>query len=178
MKIKKEIIERAKKIKVIATDIDGVLTRGELIVLESGEEIKIWDIKDRFAYTLIRRFAPDIKLAWITGRKSNQVEIRAKELKIEYLYQKCSDKIASFNEILKDGFKNTEIAYIGDDWLDIPLLKRAGLSICPKNAPEEIKKFVHYVSKYEGGCGVFREIVEIILKARGIYEKAFSFYTK
>ncbi len=176
--MKKEIFKKAKKIKVIGMDIDGVLTKGELIILNSGEEVKIWNIKDRFAYFLVRKFLPGIKLAWITGRESKEVEIRGKELKIEFLYQKCSDKLEYFNKILESGYKDEEIAYIGDDWMDIPILKRAGLSISPKDAPNEVKKFVHYISKYDGGCGVFREVVEIILKSRGIYKKVFNLYSK
>ncbi|MDI6641661.1 MAG: HAD hydrolase family protein [Elusimicrobiota bacterium] len=178
MKNYKRILQKAKKIKLIAMDIDGVLTRGELIILESGEEIKIWDIKDRFAYTILRRFLPEIKLAWITGRKSKQIQQRAEELKINFLYQKCLDKSIAFNEILQNGFKPEEIAYIGDDWLDISLLKRVGLAICPKDAPKEVRNFADYVTERPGGTGVFREVVELILKAKNLYEETFKYYTK
>lgn len=175
----KRVLQRAKKVKLIAMDIDGVLTAGELIVLDSGEEIKIWNIKDRFAYTMLRRCSPDIKLAWITGRESRQVSIRAKELNITYLYQKVNNKLQAFENLVGESkFKLCEIAYIGDDWLDIPVLKRVGLSVCPKDAPREIKKFVHYISEYDGGKGVFREVVEIILKARDTWKKVFEMYNK
>ncbi|OGS19941.1 MAG: hypothetical protein A3J83_01515 [Elusimicrobia bacterium RIFOXYA2_FULL_40_6] len=177
--MKKEILNRAKKIKLIAMDLDGVLTKGEMIVLESGEEIKIWDIRDRLAYTLLKKSGLIIDLAWITGRASKQVAIRASELKIKYLYQGIPDKLVPFEEIVKTGnYKYSEIAFLGDDWLDIPLLKRAGLSICPKDAVPEVRKIARYISKYNGGYGVFREAVEIILRAQGAYRRVFGIYNK
>lgn len=172
----KKILQKAREIKVIGMDVDGVLTAGELIILDSNEEVKIWNIKDRFAYTILRKSGLPIKLAWITGRESNQVKVRGEELKIDYVFQGCVDKQQYFNEIVKGGYKPEEIAYIGDDWMDISILKRAGLAICPKNAPQEVKKAVDYISRYDGGKGVFREVVEIILKAQNAYEKTFNIY--
>ena len=171
-----KILKKAKKINLIGMDIDGVLTAGELIILNSNEEIKIWNIKDRFAYTMLQKCSIPIKLAWISGRNSKQVKIRAKELKIDYVFLGITNKLECFNKIVNDGYKPEEIAYIGDDWLDIPILKRAGLSICPKDATEEVKKIVDYISKYDGGKGVFRETVEIILKAKNIYNRIFNGY--
>ncbi|OGS20875.1 MAG: hypothetical protein A2252_00570 [Elusimicrobia bacterium RIFOXYA2_FULL_39_19] len=175
----KNILKKAKNIRLIAMDLDGVLTRGELIVLESGEEIKFWDIKDRMAYAILRRSGINIDLAWITGRASKQVAIRAKELKIKYFYQGIGDKLVPFEEILKDGkYKSEEVAYLGDDWLDLPVLKRAGLSVAPKDAVPEVLKVVDYISKYNGGYGVFREVVEIVLQARGEYDRVLKIFDK
>lgn len=177
--MKKNIIEKAKKIKLIAMDIDGVLTAGEFIVFNSGEEVKIWNIKDRFGFALLRNSGIDIKLAWITARESEQVAVRAKELKIEFLFQKCFEKSKALEEIAnKTGFKKENMLFAGDDWLDIPAMSKAGLSVCPKDAHEEVIKIVDYVSKYEGGKGVFREIVEIILNSRNLYEKSLQNYKK
>ncbi|MEW6041414.1 MAG: HAD hydrolase family protein [Elusimicrobiota bacterium] len=173
----KAILERARKIKLIAMDIDGVLTKGELIILNSGEEVKIWDIRDRLAYTLIKKSGLDIKLAWITGRKSEEVSARAKELKIDYLYQKMAEKLTPYKDILKKSRLTPEqTAYIGDDWLDIPVLKRAGFSVCPQNTPREVSKYAHYITKVNGGYGVLREVVEIVLMAQGVFEKTLSIY--
>lgn len=175
--IGKKMLGKAKKIKLIATDVDGVLTAGEFILLNSGEEIKIWNIRDRFAYTLLRKSGLDIKLAWITARKSEQVRIRAEELKIEFLYQNYREKIKALNEMVEHTcYKYDNIAYIGDDWLDIPILKRVGLSICPKDAPDEVRKIVDYTSRYDGGKGVFRELVEIVMKAQNAYKKVIQEY--
>lgn len=171
------ILKKAKKIKLIALDIDGVLTEGKLIILNSGEEIKIWNVKDRFAHTLLNKSGLNIKLAWITARQSDQVAIRASELKIDYVYQKYIDKLKAINDIIsKEQFKYENIAYIGDDWLDIPALCNCGLSVCPKDAHEEVKKIVDYISKFNGGKGVFREVVEIILKSHNLYDKILKTY--
>ena len=92
MKISKRIVAKAKKIKLIAMDVDGVLTGGEIIVLESGEEVKFWNVKDRFGFHLLRLSGAPIRLAWITGRKTRQVYDRAKEIGIDDLYQDCMRK--------------------------------------------------------------------------------------
>lgn len=177
--MKKEILNRAKNIELIAMDLDGVLTRGEMLVLDSGEEIKVWDIKDRMAYTILKKSGLNIELAWISGRASKQIETRAKELKIKYFYQGVPDKLVSFEEIIKNGnYEYSQVAYLGDDWLDIPVLKRAGLAICPKDALPDVKRFAHYVSKYNGGYGVLRETIELILKAQGVFDKVFAIYNK
>jgi 3-deoxy-D-manno-octulosonate 8-phosphate phosphatase (KDO 8-P phosphatase) len=179
MKFSKKILEKAKKIKVLLSDVDGVLTKGELILLDDGEEVKVWDIKDRLAYTLIRKSGLEIKLGWISGRGCKQLEDRAKELKLTYFYQNVKDKLVVYNEILKlSKCLPEEIAYIGDDWLDIPVLKRVGLSVCPKDAVEEVKKYVNFISSYNSGCGVFREVVELILKAQNKWDYVFSIYNK
>jgi 3-deoxy-D-manno-octulosonate 8-phosphate phosphatase (KDO 8-P phosphatase) len=171
------LLKRAKNVKLIAMDIDGVLTKGELILLDSGEEVKAWDIKDRLAYTLLKRSGLGIKLAWITGRESKQVSQRAVELKIDYLYQKMAEKLTPYNEILREsGLRPEQTAYIGDDWLDIPVLKRAGFSACPKNTPPEVSRYAHYVSPLDGGCGVLRDVVEIILKGQGAFDKVLALY--
>lgn len=170
--MKKEILKKAKNIKLICMDVDGVLTQGELIVLESGEEIKIWDIKDRFAFTLLKKFTPEIKLAWISGRDSNQIRSRAKEFGIDYLYTNCSNKEEAFDDLLKKtNLKKEEVAFMGDDFLDAPILRKACLSACPKDAPKEIRRIVDKVTKSPGGKGAFREFVTIILTAKGLWNK-------
>lgn len=177
MKNMKNIINRAKKIKLLAMDIDGVLTKGELIILNSGEEVKIWDIKDRLAFSLLEKSGLDIKLAWISARASKQIEDRAKELKIDFFYENCSDKSKVIQEIIeKANLKYEEIAYIGDDFIDIPVLKKVSLAVCPKDAPKEVKKNCHYVSSKEGGKGVLRELIEIIIKSKGKWDDVLKLY--
>jgi 3-deoxy-D-manno-octulosonate 8-phosphate phosphatase (KDO 8-P phosphatase) len=162
---------KAKNIKMIGMDIDGVLTPGDIVIMESGEEIKSWNVKDRLGFSLARR-AGNLKFAWISGRGCKQVEDRAKELKIEAVRLKRMDKNEAFLEILKEfKLKPENFAYIGDDLIDIPVLKRAGLSFCPKDAPEEVKQTVDYVTRAEGGQGVLREVVEIILKLQEKWEE-------
>ena len=137
----KKLLIKAKKIKLIAMDVDGVLTAGEIIVLDSGGEIKIWNVKDRLAFHLIRRSKADIKLAWITGRASKQVADRAAEIGIDEFYQDCMDKKTAMEEILnKHSIKPEEAVFIGDDLIDIPVLRMVGIGVCPCDAPDEVKK--------------------------------------
>ena len=171
-KYTKQLLNAASKIKLIATDVDGVLTAGEVIVLESGEEVKIWNVRDRQGLHTLKKYLPEIKVAWITGRKSKQLDLRAKEQKIDFLVQECKNKTKALIEIANTISADfSEIAYIGDDIIDLKVLKSAGLSVCPKDAVIEAKKIAKYVSQYDGGKGVFREVCEIILKSKKIWDK-------
>ncbi len=177
--ISKILKNKIKNIKLLLMDVDGVLTKGELIILddENKIELKIWNIKDRFAYAMLRKADIELKLGWISGRGCKELETRARELKIDFFYQNVKNKLEVYNQILKQtGYKNEEVAYIGDDWLDLPILKRVGFSVCPKDAVEEVKRCVDYISKYNGGCGVFREVVEMILKAKNKYKTVLAIY--
>lgn len=174
-KYTKQLLNTASKIKLIATDIDGVLTAGEVIVLESGEEVKMWYVRDRQGLHTLKQNLPNIKTAWITGRKSKQVEIRAKEQKIDYLIQECKDKMKAILDIAnKLSIGLSEIAYIGDDIIDLSVLRKVGLSVCPKDAVIEVKKVSKYISQYDGGKGVFREVCEILLKANNKWDEIVS----
>jgi len=174
----KEITEAAKKVKLLVTDVDGVMTSGEVILLESGEEVKIWSVRDRFAFVGMRQFLPHIKTAWITGRSSKQVELRAAELGIDFLVQSSADKKAALDEILaKLNLTYEDVAFAGDDIIDIPLLLRAGLSICPADGVDEAKAAAKYVSRHAGGKGVIRELIEIIMKAQGKWSEVLEKYS-
>jgi 3-deoxy-D-manno-octulosonate 8-phosphate phosphatase (KDO 8-P phosphatase) len=177
MNIKKTVIQRAKNIKLLACDIDGVLTRGEIIVLNNGEEIKIWNVKDGMGYNELFKTLPRIKTAWMSGRKSLQIQKRAKILKIDYLVQNCKTKKKALEKILsKSGIDTREVAYIGDDLIDIPVLKTAGFSACPMDACQDVKKNVDYISSFKGGEGVVREIIEIIMQSKGEWKRALDRY--
>jgi len=168
----RRIKEKARNIQMIGMDVDGVLTSGDIVIMESGEEIKSWSVKDRMGFNLARR-SGSLKFAWISGRSCRQVEQTAKELRIEAVRLKRMDKKEALNEILKEfNLKPENFAYIGDDLVDIPVLKSAGLSFCPKDAPEEVKQAADYVTRTEGGRGVLREVIELILKSQGKWEEA------
>ncbi len=174
----KSILNKAKKIKVIAMDVDGVLTAGDIIILNSGEEIKVWNVKDRMGFHLAK-LAGGLKFAWISGRKSQEVIKRANEIGIDALYLSVGDKYGVWEKLLKRfSIIPKELVYIGDDVVDIPILKRAGLSFCPQDACKEVKSVVDYVSGFSGGKGVVREVIEIILKSQNKWKKAISFYNK
>lgn len=177
-KLRKSLEDKIKKIKMLAMDVDGVLTAGEIIFINDHEEIKIWNVKDRMGFALARR-AGNLKLAWITGRQSREVERCAQECRIDDIYQKATRKIEAYQH-LKDKFSlaDEEILFMGDDLIDIPILRKVGLAVCPADAPAEVKKEADYVTKTKGGRGVFREVVELVLKTQGTWEKACECYYK
>jgi len=175
--MRNKLLPKLKKIRLIAMDVDGVLTGGEIIIFDGGGEIKMWNVKDRLAFHLVQRSGADIKLAWITGRASKQVADRAAEIGIDEFYQGCMDKAVAMEEILRKlSLKPEQAVFIGDDLIDIPVLRMVGLGICPADAPEEVKKEADYVSGLDGGKGVLREIVEAVLKARGFWKAAVKGY--
>lgn len=161
------LLRRAQKIKLIAMDVDGVLTTGDIVVLNSGEEIKFWNSKDRYIMAMARGMADVPVLAWITGRKSDAVTRAANEFKIPHVVQGCNNKKKALLEILKERNLSAEqAAFIGDDLIDLAALQTAGLSACPADAVEELTDFVHYVSPLAGGKGVFRDVFRLVLQAQ------------
>ncbi|OGR83871.1 MAG: LPS export ABC transporter periplasmic protein LptC [Elusimicrobia bacterium RIFCSPLOWO2_01_FULL_54_10] len=175
----KNILARAKKIRLLATDVDGVLTGGEIIILDSGEEIKIWSVKDRMGFALLKHSGAPIKMAWVTARKSRQVELRAKDVGVHFLRQGSVDKWSAVKDIA-DSMKISanQIAYVGDDCVDYPVMKRAGLAVCPPESPELIRKTAHYQTRAAAGRGVLREVIELILVAQGRWKKAMAPFLK
>ncbi|MDR2616677.1 MAG: HAD hydrolase family protein [Endomicrobium sp.] len=166
------IFEKAKNIKLLVCDVDGVLTKGEIIIFNDGEEIKIWNVKDGMGYTLLLMSGLNIKTAWITGRGSLQIQKRAKNIKIDYLVENCSDKLKALNNILEaTGLNLTDVAYVGDDIIDLPVLKSVGFAACPKDATEDVKNNALYISPLNGGEGVVRDVIEIIMKSQGAWKK-------
>jgi 3-deoxy-D-manno-octulosonate 8-phosphate phosphatase (KDO 8-P phosphatase) len=176
--MKKDLVAKIKKIKMLAMDVDGVLTAGEIIYLNKDYEIKIWNVKDRMGFALANR-AENLRLAWITGRESSEVARCAKECLIDDLYQKAATKSEPYNMMkAKFNLKDEEVLFIGDDLIDLPVLRQAGLAVCPQDAPLEVKKEADLVTKAAGGKGVFREIVELVLKTQGTWDKACARYYK
>ena len=161
------ILRRAKDIRLLAMDVDGVLTRGEVIVLESGEEVKAWNAKDRLALALLRKKNISLVIAWITGRQSNAVTRSAKDVGIDHLVQNCGDTKKALEEILHSHHLQwNQVAFIGDDLIDLPVLLRAGLACCPADAVPEVVAHSHYISPFRGGEGTVRDVLELILKAQ------------
>ena len=156
-------------------DVDGVLTAGDIIVLESGEEVKLWNVKDRLAFFVGR--AQGLTFVWITARDSKQVKARAKDVKVDALYAACRDKKSALADLCRRfTVSPREVAYIGDDLIDLPVLRRVGLAACPSDAPADVKRAVHYVSPLPGGRGVLRDVVERILKAQGKWSRVLASY--
>ena len=178
MKPSAALKRRLKKIRLLAMDVDGVLTDGKIILLESGEEVKAWNVKDRIGFFMVKASPVPLRLAWITGRKSKQVEDRAAEIGA-VLHQGSEDKGRDLEETAaKIGLKLEETLFIGDDLVDLPAFARAGLAVCPADAHEEARKACHWTTRARGGEGVFREVADAVLKAQGQWEAVLSRYRR
>jgi len=170
------VVEKAKKIKLLLLDVDGVLTDGNLFYTGSSHEGKSFHTQDGFGIRLLREAGIDVGV--ITARKSEVVKRRATELKMRYIYQDASDKNSAFAEILhKSGLHASEIAYMGDDWLDLILLQQVGLAVVPANGVPEVKEIAHYITKQRGGHGGVRECCNLILEAKNLLEGLLQKYT-
>lgn len=171
-----DITERARKIKLLLLDVDGVLTDGRIIIGNYGDEIKNFDVKDGLGIVLLRKAG--LRCAIITAKSSKIVKIRAKHLGIDRIYENHY-KIESLNDIKKRfRVKEEEICFVGDDLIDVPILKRAGFAVTVPNAVKEAKDASHHVTQNPGGRGAVREVCEIILKAQGKWEEAAKIYSE
>lgn len=160
------LTERAARVQLLALDVDGVLTDGLLYFDSAGNELKAFNTRDGLGLKALQRFG--IKLAIITGRESPMVTQRATQLKIDHVYQGCEDKLAAWMDLLAaSGLGAEQVCYAGDDWIDLPVLQRAGLAVTVPAADLEVKNRVHLVTEREGGQGAVREICDLILRAKG-----------
>ncbi len=160
------IERRASRIKLLLMDCDGVLTDGRLWLLDNEGEQKCFNTHDGLGLTLLHRAG--LRSGIISGRSSSSVERRARELGIEFVRQGDANKKQAFEEILRAaGVDEDEVAFVGDDLPDIPLMKRSELAFAVADATAETRLAAHYVTRAEGGRGAVREVIEIILKAQG-----------
>lgn len=169
---KKTIMEKAGKIKFLILDVDGVMTDGSIILDNDGNEFKRFHVRDGHGIRMLGKAG--IKTGIVTGRRSKVVDIRAKELGIKDVFQKVYEKSKVYEKILKKyNYKDEDVAFMGDDIVDVELLKRAGLSAVPSDADEETKKHADIVMKEDGGRGAVREFTDLILKSSGLWKKVF-----
>ncbi len=173
-KIPPSVAKRAKQIKVFLMDVDGTITTGAVTLLSqpdgSALEIKTFDAHDGQGLSLAH--TADLRTGVITGRESAAMRRRARELNIEFVYEKQPHKIAAYEEILKKtGAAESEVAYLGDDLPDLPVMRRVGLAVAVGDAVPEVKQAAHFTTKATGGKGAAREVVELILKSKGIWEQ-------
>ena len=177
MEVLSSIQRRASGIKLLLMDCDGVLTDGRLWVLENGEEQKSFNTHDGLGLHLLHRAG--LKSGIISGRKSISVERRACELAIEFVTQGDPDKISAFEDLLQLArVDESEVAFIGDDLTDIPVMQRSELAVAVADAVEEARSVAHYVTQAEGGRGAVREVIELILKAQGRWSDLVDGYLK
>jgi 3-deoxy-D-manno-octulosonate 8-phosphate phosphatase (KDO 8-P phosphatase) len=164
---RKRALAKAKEIKLLLLDVDGVLTDGNLLYSGSGEESKAFNTQDGFGLRLLREAG--VQVGVITARTSAVVARRATELKMHYIYQGIGNKNDAFKEILKaSGLKPYQIAYMGDDWLDLVLLQQVGLAVVPANGAREVKDIAHFITERTGGAGAVRDACDLIIEAKDL----------
>lgn len=159
-----------RKIRLLLLDVDGVLTDGRITYDGNGIESKSFDVKDGHGLKMLQRAG--VKVGIITGRKSEIVALRAEELGIEILHQGAKQKLPPYEAVLKEhGLTDQEVAYVGDDLVDLPILKRVGFSVTVADGVEELRDRVDYVTRRPGGHGAVREVCDLLLKEAGYWAK-------
>lgn len=164
------LLERARNIRLLALDVDGVLTDGRLYFDQNGNEMKAFSTRDGLGVKALQHF--DIKVALITARESRMVTDRAAQLGIELVYQGRENKRNALAELMSEtGMSASEIAYAGDDLIDIPVLDQVGFSAAPADAAAVVRERVHWVTTAGGGKGAVRELCDFILAAQGLQDQ-------
>ena len=160
------LLARAAQIRLLLLDVDGVLTDGRIFYTSDGGEGKFFHTQDGFGLRLLREIGIDTGV--ITARESPMVTRRAQELAIRFVYQRARQKLDAYRQILAEsGLKPFQVAYMGDDWLDLPLLTQVGLAMAPANAAPEVAEIVHYQTPRAGGHGAVRDACHLLAAASG-----------
>jgi 3-deoxy-D-manno-octulosonate 8-phosphate phosphatase (KDO 8-P phosphatase) len=168
--------ERAKAIRLLLLDVDGVLTDGRITYDGSGREWKSFDIRDGQGIRLLQQAGLEVGI--LSGRRSAAVRTRAKELGLRLLRQKVTDKAKALEEIMvQKNYKREQICYVGDDLVDLPVFPRVGLAIAAADSIGEVKASAHYITRNPGGRGAVREVCDLILKAQGKWAAVTREYT-
>ncbi|CBW76118.1 3-deoxy-D-manno-octulosonate 8-phosphate phosphatase [Mycetohabitans rhizoxinica] len=162
-------IERAARVKLMIFDVDGVLTDGTLYFTPDGDAMKGFNSMDGHGLKLLEQAG--VATAIITGRQSKIVELRAREIRVSYLYQGISDKLVAFGKLLDAaGVTANECGYMGDDWPDLAVMLRVGFAAAPAGAHPEVRSRAHWIATAHGGHGAAREVIDTLLRAQGRYD--------
>jgi 3-deoxy-D-manno-octulosonate 8-phosphate phosphatase (KDO 8-P phosphatase) len=160
------LLERAAAIRLLLLDVDGVLTDGKLYFDPDGNELKAFNTRDGFGMKALQ--LSGVEVGVITARTSAAVGHRMRQLGIPHVYQGCENKLDAFMQLLAaTGLDASQVCYAGDDWVDLPVLMRAGLAVAVANAEPQVKERVHWVTRQRGGDGAVREICNLIMTAQG-----------
>jgi 3-deoxy-D-manno-octulosonate 8-phosphate phosphatase (KDO 8-P phosphatase) len=175
--VSQAVIERARRVRLVLMDADGVLTDGRIIVLSDGNEARAYHARDGLAVRIGQ--TGGLAFGVVSGRRSGTVEARARELDFVEIHQGVAAKGACVDEIARRrGLSLDEICFVGDDIVDIPAFRRCGLAVAPRDADPEVFGHVHHVGLSSGGRGIVREVVDIILHASGSWDAATAAYLK
>ncbi|MBM9536780.1 KdsC family phosphatase [Desulfobulbus alkaliphilus] len=162
----KAALPRGRQVQLLLLDVDGVLTDGSITYLTGGGETKSFNTQDGLGIKMLQESG--VAVGIITARSSEAVERRARDLGLRHVYQGQKDKLAIYEAILKESeLRPLQTAYMGDDWIDLPILNRVGFAAAPANAVPEVRQRTHYTTERSGGRGAVREICDLLLEARG-----------
>jgi 3-deoxy-D-manno-octulosonate 8-phosphate phosphatase (KDO 8-P phosphatase) len=171
------VIERARLVRMVLMDADGVLTDGRIIVFADGNDARNYHARDGLAVRIGQ--SGGLEFGVVSGRRSNAVESRAQELDFVEIHQQIAAKGACIEEIAsRRGLRLEEICFVGDDIVDVPAFRRCGFAVAPSDADPEVFAHVHHVGASAGGRGIVREVVDLILHARGSWDAATAAYLK
>ncbi|QNM97151.1 KdsC family phosphatase [Chitinimonas koreensis] len=171
------MLERAQPVRLMIFDVDGVMTDGGLYYTDAGEELKAFNSLDGHGLKMLR--ASGVQLAILTGRTSRLVEHRARNLGIDHLVQGAHDKLASFQALLAEtGFKPEDCGYMGDDVVDLPVMRRVAFAVAVPDSPTLVRQHAHYVTGARGGHGAVREACEVVMQAQGTLEAQLAPYLR
>jgi len=167
--------DRARKIKLLLLDLDGVLTDGGIVIDGTGDEFKRFDVRDGHGIRLLQRAG--IRLGIISGRAAKAARHRARDLDVELFFQGVDDKLAVYEKIKRmTKLTDQEIAYVGDDMVDLPVLRRVGLAVAIADGWQDLKQHVHYTTRLAGGRGAVREVIELLLKSQNKWKEVTAKY--
>ena len=170
-----EVMEKAKKIRLVIFDVDGVLTDGKLYIDHEGHEFKCFHARDGHGVKMLRQSG--VAVAVISGRYSKSVEVRMKDLGIDHVYQGQEDKVAALEELcIQFGVTYEQVAHVGDDLLDLPVMQRVGLSIAVNDANFAVRERARWVTKSNGGDGAAREVCDFLMQAQNTLDSAIAAY--
>jgi len=170
-KVGNEITEKARKVRLLLLDVDGVLTDGRIIYDSEGRELKFFNVQDGLGVRLLE--ISGIKTVLVTTRPSEVLERRAKDMKIDRVYDGVLHKTMILDEIVDAyGVESEEICYVGDDLVDLGIMRRVGFPVAVRNACREVKEAASYITEKKGGEGAVREVSELIMKAKGTWDGA------
>ena len=162
-------------IQLLILDVDGVMTDGGIIRDDNGQQIKRFHVRDGAGIVMWRRLGKDVAI--ITGKESEVVSHRAAELGIEHLYQNVANKLEAYGQLKEElGISDSQIAYVGDDLPDLPVMRRVAVPIAVADAAEEVRAIAKYVTRYPGGYGAVRDAIEFVCKETGIWQQVLDRY--
>jgi 3-deoxy-D-manno-octulosonate 8-phosphate phosphatase (KDO 8-P phosphatase) len=170
-----DILERAKQIRLVIFDVDGVLTDGSLYLGDDGQEYKAFNSRDGHGMKMLQHTG--VTLAIITGRTSEVVRIRMQSLGIAHVYQGRHDKVPAYEELRETlTLRDERVAYVGDDVVDLPIMRRVGLSVAVADAHRLVRRYAHWQTQAPGGKGAGREVCELIMEAQGTLGEMMEHY--